>query len=88
MGYGKQEQETTLIYEAETNEWSVYSTVPTHIRKLMSIGEMTVIETEDDRPIAIKGKLSKKQVSMKQERVISEEQRARMSEMMKQRMGK
>jgi hypothetical protein len=46
----------------------------------MSIGEMKVLETEDDRPIAVRGKLSEKQVSMKNVRVMTEEQRKKASE--------
>lgn len=73
MGYSKSEQETSLVFDYEKNEWNVYSTVPKHIRKLMNIGEMNIIESENDRPIAIKGTLKEKQVSMKKERVLSEE---------------
>ncbi|RVT67674.1 hypothetical protein [Niallia taxi] len=73
MAYTKAEQETSLVFDNETGEWNVYSTVPKHIRKLMTLGEMKVIETENDRPIAIQGVLKEKQVSMKKERIISEE---------------
>ncbi len=73
MAYTKGEQETSLVFDNETGEWNVYSTVPKHVRKLMTLGDMKVIETENDRPIAIQGVLKEKQVSMKKERIISEE---------------
>lgn len=73
MAYTKSEQETSLVFDNETGEWNVYSTVPKHIRKLMTLGDMKVIESENDRPISIQGVLKEKQVSMKKERIISEE---------------
>lgn len=73
MAYAKSEQETVLAYDYEENVWKAYSTVPKHIRKLMSIGDMKIIESENDRPICVQGVLKEKQVSMKKERIISEE---------------
>jgi hypothetical protein len=73
MGYSKAEQETVLAFDGEKNLWKVYSTVPKHIRKLQSLGEMKVIEEENGKPICIQGELSEKQVSMKKERILSEE---------------
>ncbi len=58
MGYSREEQETSLVFENSTGEWMVYSTVPKHIRKLSNLCELIVIESEDDRPIAVKGVLS------------------------------
>lgn len=83
MGYSKDEMETTLAFDYETGKWNVYSTVPKHIRKLMEIGDMKVIEKEDERPIAIKGVLNEKQVTMKKERIITEEQRQQIAERLK-----
>lgn len=34
MAIPRNEQETTLVYEAESNTWSVYSNVPKHIRRI------------------------------------------------------
>lgn len=73
MAYSKSEQETVLAFDYEKNVWKAYSTVPKHIRKLMSIGEMKIIESENDKPICVQGVLSEKQVSMKKERILSEE---------------
>jgi hypothetical protein len=73
MAYSKDEQETVLVFDYVDNVWRVHSTVPKHIRKLLSIGEMEILEKENDRPISVKGVLSEKQVSMKKNRVITEE---------------
>ncbi|MFP7447135.1 hypothetical protein SFC50_25910 [Bacillus infantis] len=73
MGYAKTEQETVLVFDNDKKQWSVYSTIPKHINKLLSIGDMRIIEEEEGRPISIQGELTEKQVSMKKERVISDE---------------
>lgn len=75
MGYSREEQETSLVFDNSTGEWAVYSTVPKHIRKLSNLTKLIVIESEDDRPIAVKGILSEKQVSMRNLRVMTEEQK-------------
>jgi hypothetical protein len=73
LAYSKDEQETVLVFDYVENVWRVHSTVPKHIRKLLSIGEMEIVEQENDRPTSVKGVLSEKQVSMKKNRVITEE---------------
>ncbi|MGE6379940.1 hypothetical protein [Peribacillus muralis] len=80
MGYSREEQETSLVFDNSTGEWTVYSTVPKHIRKLTNLTELIVLESEDDRPIAVRGTLTEKQVSMKKERVYTDEQRERAAE--------
>jgi hypothetical protein len=80
LGYPREEQETTLVFDNSTGQWSVYSTVPKHIRKLSNLCELVTLELEDGRPIAVKGVLKEKQVSMKQERTMTEEQRQRAAE--------
>jgi hypothetical protein len=75
MGYPREEQETTLVFDNSTGQWNVYSTVPKHIRKLSNLCELNILEEEEGRPIAVQGILSEKQVSMKKERVMTEEQR-------------
>jgi hypothetical protein len=82
MGYSKDEMETILNFDYETGTWDVYSTVPKHIRKIQSLlGEdVKVLDSEDDRPIAVRGTLSEKQVSMKNVRVMTEEQKQKASE--------
>ena len=76
MGYSADERETVLVYSDDDKTWRVYSTVGKHIRKLMELGGMDIIESEDDRPIAIEGKLSEKYVAMRKPKVMSEEQKA------------
>lgn len=83
MGYAKEEMETVLVFDYEVGNWIVYSTVPKHIRKLMEIGEVEIIEEENERPITIGGTLTERQVSMKKERVMSEEQRQKSAEILK-----
>lgn len=77
MAYSREEQETSLIFDNSTGEWTVYSTVAKHIRKLSNLTELIVIESEDGRPIAVKGTLTEKQVNMKKERIYTDEQRER-----------
>ncbi|WP_428909426.1 hypothetical protein [Niallia sp. Krafla_26] len=80
MAYSREEQETTMVFDNLTGKWNVYSTVSKHIRKLSQITEVNVVETENDRPIAIKCTLNEKQVSMRKERVMTEEQRIKTAE--------
>ncbi|MED3036046.1 hypothetical protein CBR56_25280 [Bacillus thuringiensis] len=80
MAYPREEQETTLVFETSTGQRMVYSTVPKHIRKLSNLCELQTLEDEDGQPIAVKGVLQEKQVSMKQIRVMSEEQRQKAAE--------
>ncbi|MGH1326169.1 hypothetical protein [Bacillus pretiosus] len=84
--YSVKEQETVLTFDNETKEWSAYSCVPKHIRKLVEIvGEenVTVIESDDGKLIAVKCTLEEKQVSMKKVRQYSEEQKREMAERMR-----
>ncbi|MCM3599376.1 hypothetical protein M3175_01430 [Robertmurraya korlensis] len=73
--YSKEEQETTLVFDNSTGKWNVYSTVPKHIRKLSNLCELITLDNEDGRPTAVKGVLEEKQVSMKQLRIFTEEQK-------------
>lgn len=80
MAYSREEQETTMVFDNSTGEWSIYSTVPKHIRKLNNLCELKTLEEEDGRPIAVKGILQEKQVTMKNLRVMTEEQRQKAAE--------
>lgn len=80
MTYSREEQETSLVFDNSTGLWTVYSTVPKHIRKLSELCDLVPEEYEDGRVIAAKGTLTEKQVSMKKERVMTEEQKAKASE--------
>lgn len=83
MGYSREEQETTMVFCNESKKWSVYSTVPKHIRKLAKLTEIIGVDFEDGNPIAIKCELTEKQVSMKAERIMSEEQKQLAAERLK-----
>lgn len=84
MAYSREEQETTLVYDALSDAWHVYSTVPKHMRKLTEIGDVYAAEHDAaGNIIAVQGSLNPKQVSMKKERVLTEEQRQALSERMK-----
>lgn len=80
MGYSKEEQETSLVFDYSTGIWSVYSTVPKHIRKLSNLTELNVIKSEDGKPIAVKGELTEKQVSMRKLRILSNEEKEKARE--------
>ncbi|MBJ8113491.1 hypothetical protein JDS99_28485 [Bacillus cereus group sp. N6] len=73
--YSYEEQETILVFNNSTKDWTVYSCVPKHIRKLADLCELQTIEEENGQPIAVKGLLKEKQVSMKNLRVLSDEQK-------------
>ncbi|PDZ36464.1 hypothetical protein CN454_29185 [Bacillus cereus] len=84
--YSTKEQETVLTFDNETKEWSAYSCVPKHIRKLVEIvGEenVTVIESDDGKPLAVKCTLQEKNVSIKRLRTYSEDQKRKMAERMR-----
>ncbi|MBG9837934.1 MULTISPECIES: hypothetical protein [Bacillus cereus group] len=80
MTYSREEQETILNFDNSTGQWNVYSTVPKHIRKLSNLCELENLEEEDGRPTAVKGILQEKQVTMKNLRVMTEEQRLKAAE--------
>ncbi|SMQ75920.1 hypothetical protein SAMN05444673_2567 [Bacillus sp. OV166] len=79
MGFSREEQETTMVFDNSTGKWNVYSTVPKHIRKLSKLTEFLTLESDGDRPVAIKCELSEKMVSMKKERVYTEEQKQKVA---------
>ncbi|KEK22509.1 hypothetical protein [Bacillus gaemokensis] len=84
--YSTKEQETVLTFDNETKEWSAYSCVPKHIRKLIAlVGEenVTVIEKDGDSTLAVKCTLDEKQVSMKKIRQYSEDQKRKMADRMR-----
>lgn len=89
MGYSRDEMETNVNFDYANNTWTVYSTVPKHIRKIMDITDkVEILEYEGDRPIAIRSILTEKQVSMKKERKFTPEQREKMSKRMKKNLSK
>ncbi|MED3090623.1 hypothetical protein [Bacillus toyonensis] len=85
MAYSKAEQETVLVFDNEIREWKVYTAVPKHIRKLMELGKEIKVMDKDEKgtPIAIQCILSEKNVTLRKERVLTEEQRQRIAERMR-----
>lgn len=66
MAYSRDEMETSCNYDYLTKTWIVYTSVPTHITKLLKMAEPFWKEEEDGkngkRIIAGKWKLGKSQV--------------------------
>lgn len=93
MGYSRDEQETTLVYDAEEDKWIGYSCYSPHITRLLKIlGDNFEGEYEDGResPVSIKFELKSNQVSFRtgKKRNISDEQRERMSKLARERFKK
>lgn len=82
MGYPRSEQETVLVFEAESGMWNAYSTIPKHIRRLQKITEnVEIMETDENgNPQGARCMLDEKQVRMVAKREMSEEQREAASE--------
>lgn len=84
MAYPKGEQETVIVFEAETGLWSFYSTHPPHIRKYKEL-VLDAKTTEDQYGInSLRGKLEDVNVRISKKRVMSEEQRAALAERLRQ----
>ncbi|MEH7116018.1 hypothetical protein V7128_01165 [Neobacillus vireti] len=89
MGYSKEEQETTLVYEAETGEWIGYSCYSPHITKIVKLLGIENINAEYEEgresPLSIEFKLKGNQVSFRkgEKREMSEEQREKAAERMR-----
>lgn len=86
MGYSKEEQETTLVFSVEDNEWSGYSCYSPHITKIVKLLGIENVDAEyedgRDSPLSIKFKLKSNQVSFRQgnKREMSEEQKQKAAE--------
>ncbi|QHZ58651.1 hypothetical protein M655_025115 [Brevibacillus sp. NSP2.1] len=79
--YPRTEQETTLVFDRESNEWTAYSCVPTHVRRIIDIAPVyTVLDrAESGDALAVRATLTAKQVRMvtePQRRELTDEQRA------------
>ena len=89
MGYIKEEQETTLVFSAEENEWIGYSCYSPHITKIVKLLGIENIEAEYEEgresPLSIKFKLKSNQVSFRkgEKREMSEEQREKAASRMR-----
>jgi hypothetical protein len=89
MGYSKEEQETTLVYSPEENEWVGYSCYSPHITKIVKLLGIENVDAEYEEgresPLTIKFKLKSNQVSFRkgEKREMSEEQREKAAERMR-----
>lgn len=89
MGYSKEEQETTLVFDAENGEWIGYSCYSPHITKILKLIGIDNIDAEYEEgresPSSIKFKLRGNQVSFRKggKREMSEEQREKAAERMR-----
>ena len=89
MGYSREEMETTLVFDAENNEWVGYSCFPSHITRIVKILgiENVIAEYEEGResPLSIKFKMKHNQVSFRtgKKREMSDEQRQAAAERMR-----
>ena len=88
MAYPKSEQETVIVFEAETGLWNFYSTHPPHIRKYKEL-VIDAVTTEDQYGInSLRGKLEDVNVRISKKRVMSEEQRAALAERLRRSLEK
>jgi len=81
LGYSREEQETSLIYNAEDDTWEGYSCFPPHITKVVKLLGLDNVEAEyeDDResPLSIKFEMKANQVSFRkgEKKAMPEEQK-------------
>ncbi|RHW36671.1 hypothetical protein D1B33_09725 [Lysinibacillus yapensis] len=81
MKYSKEEQETNFIYEAATDQWTIYSSVPSHIKSFMknpilNKENFKVLTEHEGKPTGIEFKVENAFVTknfFKKKRTISEE---------------
>ncbi|EMT54780.1 hypothetical protein I532_04210 [Brevibacillus borstelensis AK1] len=79
--YPRNEQETVLTFDRETNEWTAYSCVPAHVRRIIAIApDYSVLDhPESGEPLAVRATLTAKQVRIvtkPKPRELTDEQRA------------
>lgn len=75
-GVPRSEQETVLIFNAETKRWTMHSTYPPHMRKWRDLIEDVASVSEDGAEVSVEGEMVEGlSVSLRKKRVMSEEQR-------------
>lgn len=80
-GVPRSEQETVLIFNAETKRWTMHSTYPPHMRKWGDLIEAPASVSEDGAEVSVEGDMVEGlSVSLRKKRVMSEEQRQLASE--------
>lgn len=81
MSIPRSEQETVLIFNAETKRWTMHSTYPPHMRKWGSLLTAPASVSEDGAEVSVEGDMVEGlSVSLRKKRVMSEEQRQLASE--------
>lgn len=69
MKFTKEDQETVIIFEAETGEWNFYSCVPAHIQLFMkngriNNGDIEVLTSHEGIPTSIRFKVENSAISI------------------------
>lgn len=88
--YPAEEKETILNYDYSKGQWTVWTSVPSHITKLLKLnsGEFEVDSVTDSGTItAIKGTIDKKQISFRNIIELTEEQKQIRRERAKERFN-
>jgi hypothetical protein len=63
--YAREEQETLYNYDVINDYWTVYSTYPPHIRKLIEYATIKYSETDEQgRAIAVTGYVDRNQIRL------------------------
>lgn len=89
--YAEEEKETTLIFDHKNKIWNVWTSVPTHITKLLKLKDNNFkvdSVTEVGTITAIKGTLLPKQISFKKIIELSEERKEKLKEHIKRLQNK
>lgn len=87
-GYSREESETVCVYDALLGQWVIESSVRRHVTKLMKqYPEAEVVEQySNGTPVFIRVVLNEDLVSFR--KPVSQERRAQMAEVAKERFGK
>lgn len=80
MAFPKAEQETILNFDVETGKWNLYTSYPPHIRKYRELVENPREVSDQTGVASLSGTLTSVNVSVRKKRVLTEEQRAELSE--------
>lgn len=76
MAIPRSEQETVLVFNAETKRWTMHSTYPPHMRKWGDLIGDPARVSEDGAEVSVEGEMVEGlSVSLRKKRVMSEEQR-------------
>ena len=84
--YAEEEKETTLIFDYKNKIWNVWTSVPTHITKLLKLKDNNFkvdSVTKTGTITSIKGTLFPKQISFRN--IISEERKEQLKEICKKK---